>query len=615
MMRRMRENTKWIMLATALAFVALMVFQWGMDITGRSSGTPGELGRVNGVPVMYEQYMSVYRNLYDQVSRSQDEPISSQQNREIEDQAWEELVNQILIQQELERRGIRVTDDEIRQAARFSPPPDLMSNPLFETDGQFDLQKYQQFLATAADPELLRQLEAYYRNVIPRNKLLRQVTTGIYPSDAELWQMYRDMNEQVRVRFVALDPMTRIPDSAVTITEAEVQRYYREHRDEFQVPARATVKYITLTKAPLADDTLAAYERARSIRREILEGADFGEVARRESADTASASKGGDLGTFGRGQMVPAFDSAAFRAPLNRVTEPVLSPFGLHLIEVLSRKGDSIHARHILVPIERTPDSELRLLTMADTVEALGENFTLDEVGEQLGLPVRTQELTDVFPFLAGAGQVGEGADWVFQEGFPGAVSPVFENRQAYYILEVVDRSPAGVQSLEEARPEIEQILRMEKKMTMAEEEGRAIAARAREAGSLEAAVAGTDLTVREVGPFTRGSYVPVLGATNRAVGVAFGLDEGEISDPVRTEGNVVVLQTVEHIPADSAAWEAQKAEQRGQLMVAIQQQRLQDWLEGLRESATVVDRRDQVLQPAAGLGAPAGLGFPGGSF
>ena len=109
MMRQMRENTKWIMLVTALAFVALMVFEWGMDITGRSAGGVGEIGRVNGTPVLYDDYLATYRNLYDQVQRSQGElPVTSQQNREIEDAAFEEVVNQILIRQELERRGIEV---------------------------------------------------------------------------------------------------------------------------------------------------------------------------------------------------------------------------------------------------------------------------------------------------------------------------------------------------------------------------------------------------------------------------------------------------------------------------------------------------------------------------
>ena len=168
MMRQMRENTKWIMLVTAIAFVGLMVFEWGMDITGQSGGGLGEIGRVNGTPVAYEQYQMAYRNLYEQVSSSQEIPVSAAQNREIEEAARTETVNQILIQQELANRGIRVTDEEVMQAAQFSPPQQLIGDPLFLTYGQFDIVKYQDFLATSADQLFLLQLEAYYRDVIPR---------------------------------------------------------------------------------------------------------------------------------------------------------------------------------------------------------------------------------------------------------------------------------------------------------------------------------------------------------------------------------------------------------------------------------------------------------------
>ena len=97
MLRQMREATKPIMIFTAAAFVALMVFEWGMDITGRTSGGMGEIGRVNGTPVTYEMYQAAYRNLYDQVSRASEDPITAAQNRDIEDAAWNEVVMSYLV--------------------------------------------------------------------------------------------------------------------------------------------------------------------------------------------------------------------------------------------------------------------------------------------------------------------------------------------------------------------------------------------------------------------------------------------------------------------------------------------------------------------------------------
>jgi peptidyl-prolyl cis-trans isomerase D len=604
----MRENTKWIMLVTAIAFVALMVFEWGMDITGRSGGSFGELGRVNGTPITYEMYQAAYRNLYDRVSNSQEEPITSAQNREIEDAAWNESVNQVLVQQELARRGIRVSDDEIRDAARFSPPQELAGDPLFQTDGQFDIQKYQEFLATSADELFLLQLEAYYREVIPQGKLMRQVTSGIYFSDAELWDAYRENTEQVRLRFLALNPSQRIPDSEVDVTSGEVRAYYTEHEEDFQVPAQAELKYVTLTKAPLREDTAAAQAFAQELRQEIQDGGDFAQVAVRESADEASAAEGGSLGTIARGQMPPAFDSVVFSAPINAIPEPVRTAFGFHVLQVQSRSGDSAQVRHILVPIERTGESEMRLLTLADTLEVLGESRTLEEAAAEVGIPVRTQQMTELFPFLAGVGQISDGLLWVFEDGSPGEVSPVFEDPQAFYMMELVSSTPAGTQSLEEARPTIEQILRVQKKVEAVRVQARGMVEEARAAGTLEVLDDGDQLLVQESGPATRGQFFPGLGMQNPAVGAAFGLNEGEISNPVVWNNNVFIVQPLEFFPADSAAFEAEKATQRARLSFTVQQQRLQQWIEGLREAARIVDRRDVVFQQA-GQAPPQGQG------
>jgi len=467
MMRQMREATKPIMLFTAAAFVALMVFEWGMDATGRSSGSLGEIGSVNGDPVMYEDYMAAYRNLYDQVQGSQEEPITSQQNRDIEDAAFDEMVNQILIRQELDRRGITVTDEEISQAAQFSPPQDL--RPQFTTEeGRFDAQAYQQFLAQLPQDQLLL-LEAYYRDVIPRGKLLRQVSSGIWLSDAELWQMYQDQNAQVEVRYIPLDPSTRYADELFTVEESAARDYYDEHEEDFEVPARATVRAVILDKTPTAADTAASRERAREIRQDLLDGADFADVAARESSDEGSAQGGGELGVFPQGQMVAAFDSAVFDAPVGELTEPVQTSFGFHVIEVQERWGqDSAQARHILVPVARSDSSEIALLTRADSLEDAAEDRNLASAASELGLEVTTHQINQNFPLVPGAGQIGEGSDWAFEEALVGDVSPVFENQQAFYALELVSSTPEGVLPFAEALETIRARLLAEQKMDSA---------------------------------------------------------------------------------------------------------------------------------------------------
>lgn len=597
MMRQMREATKPIMLFTAIAFVALMVFQWGMDITGQSGGGLGEIGSVNGQPVMYDSYMAAYRQLYDQVQRSQEELISSQQNKEIEDAAFDEVVTQLLVLQELETRGITVTDREISEAAQFSPPEYLQAEFVNDAGG-LDLQAYQTFLATLP-PEQLIILEAYYRDVIPRGKLLRQVSSGIFVSDAELWQEFRDQVEQVEIRYIPMDPSSRYEDDAFTISESEIEAYYRANEEEFEVPARATVKVVVLDKTPTAADTAAAYTDAEEIMQEIRDGGDFAEIARAESTDEPTAALGGDLGVFNRGRMVPAFDSAIFAASTGDLVGPVQTSFGLHVIEVQDRWAqDSAQARHILLPIARTDESEIQLLTLADSLEDLGEEMALDQAATMAGLASTTLDIAQNFPFLPGAGQVSEGADWAFEEASPGDVSPVFETSTAFYALELVSSEPEGILPLEDARPAIASTLLFDAKMAQAQVDAQDVVVRVRGGTVLSNAAAELELDVRSAGPFSRNDFVAGIGRQNAAIGAAFGLEPGDVSDVVPTPANVYILEVLTRTDADSTAWLAQLTEQRQTAIAIRQQARLSEWIEALRASANIRDRRDIVLAP-----------------
>ncbi|MCH7857222.1 MAG: SurA N-terminal domain-containing protein [Gemmatimonadetes bacterium] len=608
MMRQMRENTKWIMMVTATAFVGLMVFQWGMDITGQGGLTIGEIGSVNGRPVMYDNYNNTYSSLLNQIQVSQEDPITSQQIRDIEDAAWDEVVTQLLIEQELERRGILVTDEELLTAARFSPPPAYQNEPLFLTDGFFDIQKYQAFLASPTiDDVTLFQLEAYYRDVIPRSKLMRQVSSDIYFTDAAVWDEYRNRNEMISVRYLALNPAQRVADSDVAVTAQEVEEYYDDHEEEFALPAQATVRAVIIDKAPTPEDTLAMGELAAELRQEIMDGADFEDILGRPGVGTGS----GDLGWFTRGLMPESFSDVAFAATVGEITEPVRTPFGYHLIEVQDQTEDSVQARHIVIPFVRTEESELALYTLADSLEALGESRTIADAALTLTLAVETAYLSTEFAFVAGAGQVGEGADWAFEEALVGDVSPVLETRQAFYMLELVELREAGAISLADATGSIEQTVRAAKKVEKAKDEGEEIVAQVRAGADLATIAEEKSLEVQVAGPYARVDFVPGMGRLNAAVGAGFGLNIGDVSGAVAANNNVFIIELNEYFAPDSTVFEAERLLLRDEMLGLAQQTRLQEWLQGLRDVARIIDKRDEVLnadpvdaqQPFGGFG------------
>jgi len=605
----MRENTKWIMMITATAFVGLMVFQWGMDITGQGGLTIGEIGSVNGRPVMYDRYNNTYSSLLNQIQVSQEDPITSQQIRDIEDAAWDEVVTQLLIQQELERRGILVTDEELLTAARFSPPPAFQNEPAFLTDGFFDIQKYQAFLASPTiDDVTLFQLEAYYRDVIPRSKLMRQVSSDIYFTDAAVWDEYRNRNEMISVRYLALNPAQRVADSDVAVTAQEVEEYYDDHEEEFALPAQATVRAVIIDKAPTPEDTLAMGELAAELRQEIMDGADFEDVLGRPGVGAGS----GDLGWFTRGLMPESFSDVAFAATVGEITEPVRTPFGYHLIEVQDQTEDSVQARHIVIPFVRTEESELALYTLADSLEALGESRTIADAALTLTLAVETVYLSTDFALVAGAGLIGEGADWAFEEALVGDVSPVLETRQAFYMLELVELREAGAISLADATGSIEQTVRAAKKVEKAKDEGEEIVAQVRAGTDLATIAEEKSLEVQDAGPYARVDFVPGMGRLNAAVGAGFGLNIGDVSGAVAANNNVFIIELNEYFAPDSTVFEAERLLLRDEMLGLAQQTRLQEWIQGLRDVARIIDKRDEVLNadPVDAQRPIGGLGF-----
>lgn len=603
MMQQMRENTKWIMLVTALAFVGLMVFEWGMDMTGRSGAqfTGGEIGRVNGQPITYEEYYTVYQNLYAQQQQALGSvDISNAMNRQIEDAAFDQVVLQKLIAQELRRRDLTASDTEVRQAARYMPPPEIMADSTFWTDGQFDLDRYHAFLASPAlDPQSLLRLEDYYRQTIPRSKLYYRTTAGTFVTDNELWRMWRDTRDAVTVSYLAFDPSVVVPDESISVSDAEIADYYNRNRESFSRPGRARVRYLILDKTPTPADSAASLARAEAVVQRIRDGAEFADVAMEESEDPTSAENGGLL-EITRGQTLPQFDSVAFSAPVGSVVGPVRSPAGYHIIRVESRSGDEAEVRHILIPIERTLDSENALFDRADSLEALTETMKLDAAAQQLGLQAQQTELVPGLTILPGLPEAEDAEYWAFNDGEIGEVSELFETPRAFYALELLDRQEARTLTLEEASNTVREAVRAEKRLARTEERARDALERLRAGASIEEVAAQLQATAETAGPFTRGDFVPGLGRFTPAIGAAFGLEPDEISDPVSSDGKVYLIRVDGRTNASRAEWEEQKEQQRLRVTQAVADQRWQQYLQALRDAADVVDVRDQVLNQTA---------------
>jgi len=601
MLRSMRRNTKIIMLVVALAFVGLMVFQWGMDISGSSSPqAAGEVGKVNGTSISYQLWTQTFRGLTDQARAQKEAPLNDLEVNYIEEQTWNQIVNQILIEHEIRRQGIMVTDEEVRLAFQTSPPPWLRENELFQTGGQFDFEKYQAFFSgPAVDPVLLQQLEAYYRDVLPQARLFEGIATGIYVPDSELWSIYRDRSERVQIRYALIDPDTRVDDSEVAINLTELRQYYDENLEDFRQPPMVLVSMVQFTRTAGAADSAAALEAASRLRAEVIAGADFGELAQTQSADRGSAALEGDLGWFGRNEMTPAFEEAAFAMEPGEISEPVLTPFGYHIIKVTEKEEDRVHASHILIEVGLRGESEDQLLADVDRFERIALRSGLDAAVDSLGISSAEITLAEGSDFVPGLGPFGPVQSWAFHDStLVGELSPIYETADGFVAFELIERSTEAYLSFQEAEPSLRRRVLVEKKQETAGWLAEQIAAEVREGKPLEQLTADHGLVVDSTALFARLDFVPPLGQSNEVIGAAFGLDVDEVSGPILSDGRFYFIQVMQRIEADRDAFDASKENMRAQLIMQRRQSAIDEWLADLREQANIEDYRTEFFAP-----------------
>ncbi len=589
-------------------FALLMLVFMLTSVDWGNLTTATNVGSVNGESIDARVYETEVQRVIDARQRQSPASLGLDDYEAIRNDVWNEFVTDRLLRGEYARRSIAVSDDEIFEAIRTSPLPEFYQLPEFQTDSQFDLAKYQKWLGSSVAQQFVPTMEAQYRTQIERAKLVRGITADVYLSDAALWERYRDEHEKVKIGLAAIVPRNAVPDSAVSASAQEIEQYYRTHRKELEQPKTIHSSFVAIPRFADASDTAVARARADSLRKEILGGRPFDEVARLESADTVSGRQGGDLGEWTRGAFDPAFDSAAFSSPLKKLSEPVLTQFGYHLVEVLSRKGDKATARHILIPIEITGAHRDRLDAQADSLERLAAEQTdpaaLDTVARALKLEIKpAQPLTAGAKMRVGILTLPDAGAWAARAKV-GEISSIIETPVAMYLFRVDSIIAGGVPPLERVRGEVAQRVRDEKKLAAARDVANGLVGRVEAGAKLGAAADSLKLPFDVFGPFSR---VDSPISSPSVVGAAFGVAKGKISEVVEAKDGLYVLEVLDRTPADSAAFTKELDQFRLRALQQARQERVQNFVAGLRRSAEIVDDRAKLYERSAARQQVAG--------
>lgn len=605
MMQQLRESTKIIMIVVSIAFVGLMVFEWGMDYSGTSTGvgTRTRLGSVDGADISIDDYQNQYRLLYDQAQRQAlDGQLSSEELRQIEQQAWDNSVDQTLLNREAARRHIGLTDTEIVEYIRANPPQDLIGLPAFQTNGQFDPQKYE---AALGDPALAATWAAYeeqIRRSLPLQRLQEQIVAGVTVSDAELVETFRAQNERARIEYLALQPERLIPDAEAPVTEEEIAQRYEEVRERFRRDPSAQIEYVAVEPETTAADSAAVAAEADSLAIVAADPAtDFSELARDESDDALTRDNGGELGWFEPSTMAPAFAEAIADLSPGDVSGPVLTEFGWHIIKVEDElepddEAHRIRARHILLTIEPSQGARDAARDLAREVAQAtsGGDLSFAEAAAERDLEVESPPVFEQGLVIPGVGSAPILTEFVFAND-PGAVSGVLEHGGVYYVVHVIERYQAGYIALEQVASELREEISKEKKFAAVRAMAPEVQATVRDRG-LAGAAEALGLEIRTTDWFTRLNNIPGIGSGTPVAGAAFGLSQGQTAGPIEASTGLYFIRLIEKQPYDVDAFERERESLQNQLRLAKMRSRFRDWFDHLREEADVEDNRAQIL-------------------
>ncbi len=597
-MKAMRSQMKLILWIVVVAFVV----GFGYVLMGTGGGgksqnklARGIVGEVNGQAVSYSLFREhLLRNLESYRQRSGGGDPDDAVTRQIEQETWQNLVSEILLNQQYRRLGIQISDEEVVGIIRHNPPAELQNHPDLMTNGAFDIQKYQSILRHPQNLSWLREYEGEIRRQLPLQKLRLQIMSGVRVTDAEIREAYAARNERARVSFLAVDPAAYF-DPQAQVPAEEISAYYKEHQKDFRAPERAKVTYVLFPKEATPHDLQAVEDRIREIHQEAsTAGASFDTLAMNYSEDPGSAGKGGDLGWFGRGQMVPSFDSAAFALRPGQMSRPFKTDFGWHIVRVDSAKIEQgkplIKARHILLQSKPSEETLADLRTRAEAFAELAKDQGFEAAAKAQGLNAVPTSFFSRGQYVPGLGMASEVVNFAFEEDV-GSLSPVLDNRQFLVVAKLTERRKEGIQPLADVERNISMILLRKRAMAQARKRAEELRALVDQAGGLEAAAKSAGLAV-DTANFTREDYVAKVGTKNEFFAQAFSLPVGTVSRPVATDQGVYIIRVDRRQPADQDQYAREAPKLHDELMQKKQTEAIQGWFETIQRQAKIRDYR-----------------------
>lgn len=560
------------------------------------------IGVVNGQKISPDDFSRAVSARLEQV-RSSGREITDRDFDQARKQVWDDYIREILISQSIDNLEISATDQEVLYHLQNIPPPFLISDPAFQTNGEFDRAKYEQAINNPSGNEWA-QIEQFMKDTyIPNIKLQEMVNADLIISDEDVWKSYIKQHVNYTIDGVHITTNT-VKDDVEEPTEEELFDKYTDDIDDFYREEMRNLEIVSWEKKPSSDDTSRVVDECEQIINQLNNGSDFAELADTYSQDPGNqvspdSGKGGELGWFGKGQMVKPFEEAAFIAKTGDVVGPVLSRFGYHIIKVNDRRNDNdkeeINASHILLKIEMGPNTN-------DALKRKSTLFSYDASDPKIGFSaaldshqVAAKKITKILDEtinLQNYGAFREAVRFAYNSEINDVSDPMQNDR--YFIVAKLDSIlPEGTKSFEEVQNQIKNSINQERQFAQAE----MLAGKLRnelENGStfqqLKDTYENIDLISGDTKLLIRSFQS--LGKSNYLVGALSKAKKGDLVGPLKTPRGYGIVNIVDISPIDSTDFEMKRDVIYDNLSNQKRNSNFQSWYDDLLDNAKIIDNR-----------------------
>lgn len=634
------RHLKFILWGVVAVFVLLVFVDWGAGRAGGPGGG-GAAVRVGDRSVSEEEFLSEMQRLNQRFSQLYGERWSELRSQvDLAGQTASYFIDRELQLEEAKRVGIRVTDEELREA--------ILKNPTFtDENGEFLGAETYQRIIRAYFRMSPQEFERRYTEDLIIGKLNGLLERGVWVSDEEAEQAFRQQREVADFDAVQLRYENHLGDVTVSEEEAraaydltaedyhrdeqrviryqlvetsklrrllpveedDLRAFYEEHQEEFLEGEQANARHILIRLAPDAsgEQEAATKLRADAVARMASTGADFAELAAAHSEDPGSKDNGGDLGWFARGRMVPEFEEAVFSAKPGDLVGPIKSQFGYHIIRIEGFRPEhqrpfeevEEQVRFRVTEGRASAEAEVRATALANRLKS--EQTEGQEAWQAIADEDEAVVLNQSPPFAAeevipGLGEGSQIAEEVFAAEVGDIRGPVAVPR-GWIVWQLDEIKPEGVAPFDDVRTQVEQLLRRDKALEITAEQGRLLADRWRQGEDIAALAEEYGSTVTEARDHRRGAPVGAIGVIPALEEGVFESSEGEVLEPISAGSRGVVVAKVQGLTLVGAEELARELDNARYRLTAERSNQLLRSILNERRRETVVTVDNELLQ------------------